>query len=108
MSRIKITESTIRAAATPENFQRGKPYFEQGAVSNAAIQGNLVSGDCEGTQSPFYHVRVELDEVGIRFAHCTCPYEFGGYCKHIVALLLAHVYTPKEFAKRESPVELVC
>jgi uncharacterized Zn finger protein len=96
----------IRTATTPESFQRGKSYFEQGAISNAAIQGNVVSGDCEGTQSPFYHVRVELDEAGIRSADCTCPYEFGGYCKHIVALLLAYVHTPKEFETRESPSEL--
>jgi uncharacterized Zn finger protein len=107
MSQIKITESMIRAAATPESFQRGKSYFEQGAISNAAIQGNVVSGDCEGTQSPFYHVRVELDEAGIRSADCTCPYEFGDYCKHIVALLLAYVHTPKEFVTCESPAELL-
>lgn len=89
MSQVKITESMIRAVATPESFQRGESYFEQGAISNTAIQGNVVSGDCEGTQSPFYHVRVELDAAGIRSAHCICPYEFGGHCKHIVALLLA-------------------
>ncbi|MBM3130652.1 MAG: hypothetical protein FJ009_18735, partial [Chloroflexi bacterium] len=107
MSQVKLTESMIRAAATPESFQRGKSYFEQGAISNAAIQGNAVSGDCEGTQSPFYHVRVELDEAGIRSADCTCLYEFGGYCKHIVALLFAYAHKPKEFAKRESPSELL-
>lgn len=105
MSQIKITESMIRAVATPEIFQRGESYFEQGAISNAAMQGNVVSGDCEGTQSPAYHVRVELDVANIRSADCTCPCEFGGYCKHIVALLLAYVRQPREFAK--SPSELL-
>jgi uncharacterized Zn finger protein len=97
----------IRAVATPESFQRGKSYFEQGAISNAAIQGNVLSGDCEGTQSPFYYVRVELDAAGIRSADCTCPYKFSGYCKHIVALLFAYLHAPKEFATRESPAELL-
>ena len=66
-----------------------------------------MSGDCEGTQAPFYHVRVELDDVGIRSAECTCPYDFGGYCKHIVALLLVYVHRPKEFAARQAPADLL-
>ncbi len=107
MSVVRITESMIRAGTTPESFQRGKAYFDDGAISNAAIQGNVVSGDCEGTQSPFYHVRVELDDVGIRSTDCTCPYEFGGYCKHIVALLLTYIHKPKEFSARQSPAELL-
>ncbi|MBI3537303.1 MAG: SWIM zinc finger family protein, partial [Chloroflexi bacterium] len=107
MNRIRLTESMIRAATTPESFQRGQSYFNQGAISNAAIQSNVLSGDCEGTQSPYYHVRVELDDAGIRFANCTCPYEFGGFCKHIVALLLAYIHNPKEFTARESPNELL-
>ncbi len=107
MSGIRITESMIRAGTTPESFQRGKAYFDDGAISNAAIQGNVLSGDCEGTQSPFYHVRVELDDVGIRSADCTCPYEFGGYCKHIVALLLTYIHKPKEFSARQSAAELL-
>jgi hypothetical protein len=52
-------------------------------------------------------VRIELDEGGIRTVHCSCPYEFGGYCKHIVALLLAYVHQPKQFAKRQAPAELL-
>ncbi len=26
---------------------------------------------------------------------CDCPYDWGGYCKHIVALLLTHVRAPE-------------
>jgi len=45
--------------------------------------------------------------VGITDASCTCAYEFGGYCKHIVALLLAYLHHPKTFAARKAPAEFL-
>jgi len=107
MALPKITESMIRAGAGPESFHRGEEYYRDGAISNAAIQGALLSGECAGTYAPYYRVQVELDEAGITEASCTCPYEFGGYCKHIVALLLAYLHHPKSFTARKAPAELL-
>lgn len=104
---IRITESMIRTGASPESFARGKEYFQNDAISNTAIQGNTLSGDCEGTSAPYYRVRVELDDAGIRSTDCACPYEYGGYCKHIVALLLHYLNKPKDFVVRESPQALL-
>ena len=107
MTAAKLTEAVIRAGANDKSFQRGRELYRSGAISNAAIQGRTLSGECEGNESPFYKVRVELDGVGIRSATCTCPYDFGGYCKHIVALLLAYAQKPKQFAVRREPAELL-
>ena len=107
MSLPKLSESIIRAGAAPQTFQRGKALYEDGAISNASVQGNTLGGDCEGTSAPYYRVRVTLDEVGIRDADCTCPYEFGGYCKHVVALLLTFLHHPKRFAVRQDPADLL-
>ena len=52
-------------------------------------------------------MQVELDEAGIRSANCTCPYEYGGLCKHTVALLLTYVHHPKQFAVRQDPADLL-
>ena len=87
MALPKITESIIRAGATPQSFQRGKEYYQDGAISNITRQDNVLAGECEGTSAPYYRVSVTLDEAGIREVTCTCPYEYGGYCKHVVALL---------------------
>jgi uncharacterized Zn finger protein len=81
--------------------------YHSGAISNAAIQSQSLSGECEGNESPFYKVRVELDGGGIRSVTCTCPYDFGGYCKHIIALLLAYTHQPKQFTVRQEPTELL-
>lgn len=107
MTAAKLTEAVIRAGANDKSFQRGRELYRSGAVSNAAIQGRTLSGECEGNESPFYKVRAELDDGGIRSAACTCPYDFGGYCKHIVALLLAYAQKPKQFAARREPAELL-
>jgi uncharacterized Zn finger protein len=107
MALPKITESTIHAGTTPESFRRGEEYYREGALSNIAIQGALLSGECAGTYAPYYRVQVELDEAGIADASCTCLYEYGGYCKHIVALLLAYLHHPKSFAVRKEPAELL-
>jgi uncharacterized Zn finger protein len=107
MALPKLTESMIRAGAEPESFRRGEEYYREGAVSNSAIQGTLLSGECAGTYAPYYRVQVELDEAGIAAASCTCLYEYGGYCKHIVALLLAYLHRPKSFAARKTPAELL-
>jgi len=107
MALPKITESMIRAGAVPESFRRGEEYYRDGAISNTAIQGTLLSGECAGTYAPYYRVHVELDEAGIAEASCTCLYEYGGYCKHIVALLLAYLHRPKSFAARKAPAELL-
>lgn len=103
----KITESMIRAGASPESFRRGEEYYREGVVSNTAIQGALLSGECAGTYAPYYRVQVELDEAGIAETSCTCLYEYGGYCKHIVALLLAYLHQPKSFAAHKAPAELL-
>jgi uncharacterized Zn finger protein len=107
MTAAKLTEAVIRAVANDKSFQRGRELYRSGAISNTAIQGRTLSGECEGNESPFYKVRAELDDVGIRSAGCTCPYDFGGYCKHIVALLLAYAQKPKQFAVRREPAELL-
>jgi uncharacterized Zn finger protein len=107
MTIAKLTEAVIRAGANDKSFQRGRELYRGGAVSNAAIQGRTLSGECEGNESPFYKVRAELDDHGIRSASCACPYEFGGYCKHIVALLLAYAQKPKQFTVRRESAELL-
>jgi len=107
MAIAKLTDDVIRAGANDKSFQRGRELFRRGAISNAAIQGHTLSGECEGSGSPFYKVCAELDDGGIRSATCSCPYDFGGYCKHLVALLLAYAQKPKQFSVRQEPTELL-
>jgi uncharacterized Zn finger protein len=95
-----LTESAIRSYASDQSFERGREYYQSGAIYNAVRQGNTLLAECVGTDT--YHLRIELNEDNIQFANCTCPYEFGGYCKHLVALLLNYIHKPGEFSERKS------
>lgn len=107
MKPSKIADATIRAGASEQVFARGQELFRSGAVSHTAIQSNVLSGRCEGIESPFYIVRAELVEGGVRSDSCSCPYDFGGYCKHVVALLLTYTRDPERFAVRQETTELL-
>jgi uncharacterized Zn finger protein len=80
----KFTEIDIRAGATGQSYERGASYFRGGAVSDLMRRGNMLSAEVEGSSHTDYQVVVTLTEAGtIADATCTCPYEWGGYCKHM-------------------------
>src|SRR5215471_18729584 len=86
MAKPLITEKTIRELANAKSFARGKEYFRDGAVSDVIRRGNRVTAEVEG--SDLYEVMIVLDDGGVAEARCTCPYDWDGYCKHVVAVLL--------------------
>ena len=84
-----LSEAAIRRQATPESFSRGESYYREGAVLSLVQRGNMVQAEVEGSQYEPYRVQVTFDEGGVTGATCNCPYDWGGWCKHIVAVLLA-------------------
>jgi uncharacterized Zn finger protein len=84
-----ISEATIRAHAAADSYSRGLSYYERGAVVDLALRGSTIHGRVEGSQYTPYRVAVNFDGGGITSASCSCPYDWGGWCKHIVAVLLA-------------------
>lgn len=97
----QITLNDIRSRATAQSFARGENYYHNGAIFDTVRRGNELEGRCEGSEYVPYHIRVVLDEAGkVDTAFCTCPYDWGGDCKHIVALLLAYLHEPESFEER--------
>jgi uncharacterized Zn finger protein len=88
MVKRPITERTIRALATPESFARGWSYFDDSAVSDLVRRGDRLKAEVEGSELAPYRVSIRLHDGGVAEARCSCPYDLGGYCKHIVAVLL--------------------
>ena len=70
-------------------LMRGYDYYRQGHV--ICIRENeehVFMAEVEGTET--YHVAVELDEdMSIVDTRCNCPYDYGEFCKHQVAVFLA-------------------
>lgn len=93
----KLTEAQVRAMATEKSFERGKGYYQSGALVEPLRQGLELRAECEGSEYEPYQISVTLGAKGIEETSCTCPYDWGGICKHIVALLLAYVHNPQLF-----------
>lgn len=103
----KLTEAVIRQHATPESYRRGQDYYKQGAVLTVVRRGQQVQAEVEGSQYEPYQVQITLDAGGIVEATCTCPYDWGGWCKHIVATLLVCIREPEQIEERLSVESLV-
>jgi uncharacterized Zn finger protein len=108
---LRLTEKMIRERASEQSFNKGRDYFSAGAIYDPSWQsipgGVVLMARCEGSSAPSYRLRVELDSGGVRMASCSCPYDWGGDCKHIVALLLSYLHRPEEFSEQKSLAELL-
>jgi uncharacterized Zn finger protein len=86
---ITFTEADIRAGAAGQSYARGVSYYHEGAVSDVVRRSNVLTAHVQGSEYAPYEIAVTLtDDGNIGRATCTCPYDWGGYCKHIVAVLL--------------------
>jgi uncharacterized Zn finger protein len=95
-----LSEALIREYATDESFRRGEDYAKGGAVVSLTHRGNAFDAEVEGSEPLPYHVRVTFDAGGITTATCSCPYDWGGWCKHVVAALLVAIRNPDEVEER--------
>ena len=102
-----LSEAIIRANVAPDSFSRGQSYFNSGAVADLARRGNTLQGQVEGSQYTPYRVTITFDQGGVTAASCTCPYDWGGWCKHIVAVLLTCLYEGEDIEARPALDELL-
>ena len=90
MIEAAITEKTIRDKVQDSSFQRGERYYDHGMVDYVIRRGDRLFAKVHGSEELPYDTAVFLN--GDTFtASCTCPYDWGGYCKHIVAVALTHL-----------------
>lgn len=100
MATPRITEAQVREHASDESFQRGREYQRDGAVVSLAWRDDTLEAQVWGSQATPYRVHVAFDAAGVTSATCTCPYDWGGWCKHLVAALLEAAERPQEVIER--------
>ena len=91
--------------ATRQSIHRGENYFRDGAVGPLVRRGDELEADVEGTEPDPYRVWVLFEEEEVIDAGCTCPYDYGGWCKHIIAVLLAYDQHPGQVLVRPPVAE---
>lgn len=99
--------AALRSHADAERRRRGEAYLEEGAVRDVTRRGDEVTARVQGTRLEPYRVTVHLAASGVAQASCTCPYDGGGWCKHIVATVLALVEDDERVEQRPALRELL-
>ncbi len=82
---MDIDRDTIRDRSTEAVFERGENYRDEGRIQRLDRFDDLVTATVQGSNP--YDVTVEFGRRSID-TQCTCPYDGGGDCKHVVAVLL--------------------
>ena len=86
MAKIAFTEDLAFSVANFSSFEKGKVYFDDGLVSALRKDGEEFTATVTGNEP--YRVRLRFDHDELTYS-CSCPYDFGGACKHVVAAILA-------------------
>ena len=98
-----LTEELILTKVTEKSFERGEDYYDSGMVESVVQRGSRLFAEVLGSEEDPYHVGIAFRESDFD-ASCTCPYDWGGYCKHIVAVLLTWIHDRDLVAVR-TPIE---
>jgi SWIM zinc finger len=99
-----LSEADIQSYTDDANFRKGyDPYLQQ-AIVKPTLSESVLRAVYQGSSESMYRVEATLLPAGDKSAHkvvsagCSCPR--GGFCKHLVALLLTWVHQPERFAVR--------
>lgn len=90
---MNVDRETIQNRSTDAVFERGENYRDEGRIQRLDRFDDLVTAAVSG--SKLYDVTVDFSGRGID-TRCTCPYDGGGDCKHVVAVLLDIAANPPQ------------
>jgi uncharacterized Zn finger protein len=94
MAAPTFDSAQLRDHATDRSIERGRAYVQEGMVGPLTRRGDELEADVQGSALRPYRVWIQFEGEQIADAACTCPYEYEGWCKHIVAVLLTCAEQP--------------
>ena len=80
------TRGEIRSRCTEQSFERGVNYWDRGQRQELHIDDEEIRATVRGTHN--YDISIDVEDDAIH-TFCSCPYDYAGDCKHVVAVLLA-------------------
>ncbi|GIK42702.1 MAG: hypothetical protein BroJett011_65350 [Chloroflexota bacterium] len=92
-----LTLTDLKQTIKSGSLNKGYKYLHR--IQNAARAGQTLTAEVIGSRR--YDVEIEATPAGL-VARCTCPYDWGGYCKHIATVLLKWVESPRTFTVKEA------
>ena len=101
----QLSREIICSYANHKSWQRGEAYYNDGCVRKVCQRGQSITAEVRGNRT--YGVTIDFDAGGLNSASCSCPYDWGGYCKHIIAALLFCLHEPTKISLRRSLEEIL-
>ncbi len=83
---MDLTEEWLRRHATAGSFERAEGYYQEQRIRELVREGDIYKAKVQGSKP--YHQVVDLSGATPEMT-CTCPYQSGGFCKHLIAVGLA-------------------
>ena len=99
-----LSEDDIQALTDGASFRKGYQSYLNHALADPTLSESVLRAWCHGSQRSPYRVEATLCPTGGESARpladtfCRCPR--GGFCKHVVALLLIWLHEPESFVVR--------
>ena len=100
----QLSEADLQAYSDEASFQKGYEDYLHHAIVEPTLSESVLRAFCHGSGLSPYRVVATLLPAGDKSAHkvvsagCSCPR--GGFCKHLVALLLTWIHQPERFVVR--------
>jgi len=89
-----LSEADLSGPLNTKSLHKARSYIQR--VKNPVRSGQTLTARVRGAGQYDYDVEISVEPNGIS-ASCTCPYDWGGYCKHIGAVLLRWIHAPSDF-----------
>jgi uncharacterized Zn finger protein len=84
---MQLTLNNIDEIIEHRFVERGINYWLEGAVINLKDNKSNWTANVQGTE--LYLVKIELEDIAVINYECSCPFDKGKVCKHIIAVLFA-------------------
>ncbi len=97
-----FTKDYLGSESMGQSYKKGKDLYLGGNVKNVRFSGNTIYGRVQG--SYLYKTEITINSKEDYSFYCSCPYSYGGLCKHQIALglyVLEHPEIFKTDAKEE-------
>jgi hypothetical protein len=90
----KFSHVHLKKIINAATQRKARGYINR--LSNCVRRGDTLTADARGTNQ--YHVEIIFSEEGVQ-AVCSCPYDWGGHCKHIGAVMYKWLEQPGAFTE---------
>lgn len=100
----RLSEADIRAYADDVSFRKGYDSYLQHAIVEPTLSESVLRAFYHDSSGSTYRVEATLlpadDKSAGKLASTSCSCPRGGFCEHLVALLLTWVHQPERFVVR--------